>query len=79
MRVNNSEISRPKGWRTLGIYIPGIITAGIYRSHGKKVFWDVIRKEKTIIIDLQNDNYKQIVIEVENLEISVGEINEKLR
>jgi len=77
-RINNGEISRPKGWRTLGIYIPGIITAGVYRSHGEKVFWDVVNKGKTIVIDLQNDSYKQIVIEVENPEASIEQINKKI-
>ena len=77
-RINNSEISRPKGWKTPGTYIPGIITAGTYRAHGEKVFWDVVHKGKTIIIDLQNDDYKQIVIEVENPKTSIEQINEKI-
>ena len=79
VRINKGEISRPKGWKLLGTYIPGIITAGTYRSHGKNVFCDFIHKEKTIIIDLQNDYYKQIVIEVKNPEASIEQINKKLR
>ncbi len=44
VRKNNGEIDSPKGWKSPGTYIPGIIIAGTYRSHGKKVFWDVAYK-----------------------------------
>jgi hypothetical protein len=77
-QINNGEISRPIGWKAPGTYIPGIITAGTFRAHGEKVFWDVVDKEKTIIINLQNDDYKQIVIEVENPKTSIDQINKRI-
>ena len=77
-RSNNKELSRPNGWRSPGTYIPGMIIAGTYRASGKKVFWDVVQKEKAIIIDLQYDDYHQIVIEVENPEVTIEQINEKI-
>ena len=61
-RVNSGEVKNPKGWRAPGTYIPGIITAGTYRAHGEKVFWDVVKKDRSIIIDLKDDEYKQYVI-----------------
>ena len=77
-RSNNGEISSPKGWKSPGTYIPGLIIAGTYRSYGKKVFWDVVNKGKSIIIDLQDDDYQQIVIEVENPKIAIKKINQKI-
>jgi len=77
-RKNNDEITSAKGWKSPGTYIPGIIIAGTYRSHGKKVFWDVVHKENAIIIDLQDDDYQQIVVEVENPEIAIERINQKI-
>jgi hypothetical protein len=77
-RINNGEISCPKGWKSPGTYIPGLIIAGTYRTHGEKVFWDVVDKEKSIIIDLQHDDYQQIVVEVENPEIAIEQINKKI-
>lgn len=74
-RLNNGELSRPKGWKSSGTYIPGIISAGTFRARGEKVFWDVVHKAKTIIIDLENDSYRQIVVEVENPEKEVNRIN----
>lgn len=77
-RINNNELSRPAGWRAPGTYIPGLITAGTYRAHEDRVFWDVVSKDKSIIIDLKDDYYKQIVIEVDSPESVVQMINAKL-
>jgi hypothetical protein len=43
-----------------------IITAGTYYKGDKKTFWDVVNKESCIIIELNDSNYNQLVIEVEN-------------
>ncbi len=77
-RINKGEIARPKGWRAPGTYIPGLIIAGTYRSHGEKVFWDVVNKDRSIIVELKNHDYNQIVIEVEDPERAVREINKRI-
>jgi len=74
-RLNNNEITCPEGWRAPGTYIPGLITAGTYRAHEDRVFWDVVNKDMSIIIDLSNDYYKQIVIEVASPQSVVDMIN----
>lgn len=55
-----------KGWRMPGTSIPAIITAGTFYSDGNKSFWDVVDTEKCIIIDLTDESYNQLIIEVEN-------------
>ncbi len=55
-----------KGIRLLGTYVPSIITAGTFYNDGKKIFWDVSDAEKCIIIDLKDEWYNQLIIEVEN-------------
>ena len=77
-RINKNEILKPEGWRAPGAYIPGLITAGTYRSHGDKVFWDVMHPEKSIIIDFRECEYKQLILEVENPEKIVLEINNEV-
>ncbi len=53
-----------KGIRLLGTHVPGVIRAGTY-SHAKKLqFWDVIRSEKAIIVELANSRYEKLIIEV---------------
>lgn len=55
-----------KGWRAPGTYIPSIITAGTFYKAGKKIFWDVANIENCIIVELEDDEFNQLVIEVEN-------------
>lgn len=77
-RLNCNEVTMPEGWRLPGTYIPELITAGTYRAHGDKVFWDVVHQEKSIIIDLCKNEYKQLILEVENPETVVAEINSRI-
>lgn len=77
-RLNNNEVVKPEGWRAPGAYIPGLIVAGTYRAHGDKVFWDVVNPNKSIIINLKNSEYTQLILEVENPETIVNEINCKI-
>lgn len=62
------EVAR--GWfhglKLPGSDLPGVLTAGTFYQHGKKVFWDVHHPEKTIVIDLQHESYNQLIIEVED-------------
>ncbi len=55
-----------KGWRMPGTDIPTILTAGTFYNDGNKIFWDVSDSEKCIIIDLKDESYNQLIIEVEN-------------
>lgn len=75
-RINHNEITKPKGWRAPGTYIPGLITAGTYRAIGNKVFWDVVHYDQSIIVDLRDSDYQQLILEVKNPEAIVAEINQ---
>ncbi len=52
------------GIRFPGINIPRVITAGTFYKHGDKVFWDVCNPKKTIIVELKDEDYAKLVIEV---------------
>lgn len=54
-----------KGIRAPGTEIPWVISAGTYYQNGKN-FWDVTNKKNTIIVELQNENFKKLYIDVEN-------------
>jgi hypothetical protein len=60
------EIAR--GWyhgiRMPGTNVPGVITAGTFYQDGKRVFWDVHHPEKTIVMDLHDERFNQLVVEV---------------
>ena len=62
------EIAR--GWhhgiRMPGTNVPGVITAGTFYQDGKRVFWDVHHPEKTIVIELHDERYNELVVEVDD-------------
>lgn len=59
-----------RGWyhgiRMPGTNVPGVITAGTFLQDGKRVFWDVHHPEQTIVIDLHDERYSQLVVEVDD-------------
>ena len=55
-----------EGWRLPGTHIPGVIIAGTYYRDGQKRFWDVTDPRKAIVVDLENESYDRITVEVEN-------------
>lgn len=67
-----------KGFRFPGTNLPGVITAGTFYYHGKTVFWDVHDGQKAIILDLHDDRYDELIVEVENTEAAVRMIQAAL-
>jgi hypothetical protein len=64
-----------RGWyhgiRMPGTSVPGVITAGTFYQDGKRVFWDVHDPDKTIVIDLHDERYNQLIVEVDDPEAAV--------
>jgi hypothetical protein len=63
---DSESIKGWKGWRAPGVSIPSIITAGTFYKDGNKIFWDASNIDNCIIVDLKDEEYKQLIIEVEN-------------
>ena len=65
-----ADPERARGWfhgiRMPGTSVPGVITAGTFYQDGKRVFWDVHHPEKTIVIDLHDERYKELIVEVDD-------------
>jgi hypothetical protein len=76
----DAEIAR--GWyhgiKMPGTNMPGVITAGTFYQDGKRVFWDVHHPEKTIVIDLHDERYQQLIVEVKDPEAAVTLIQSAL-
>lgn len=74
------EIAR--GWyhgvRLPGTNVPGVITAGTFYQDGKRVFWDVHHPERTIVIDLHDEHFNQLVIEVADPQAAINQIQSAL-
>ena len=54
----------PQGVRAPGAYVPRVITAGTYRWRGKREFWSVRHPDKAIVINLVNNYYERLILEV---------------
>jgi hypothetical protein len=54
----------PKGIRAPGAYVPGVVTAGTFHIHGERVFWDVHDAAKAVVIELADERYTRLVVEV---------------
>jgi hypothetical protein len=63
------------GLRLPGTQIPGIITAGTFYQSDGAVFFDVHDPERTVVIDLDHEQYQRLVIEVDE----PAEVVESLR
>jgi hypothetical protein len=63
-----ADASIARGWwhgiRMPGTNIPGVLTAGTFYQDGKRVFWDVHNPENTVVIDLKDERYNELIVEV---------------
>jgi hypothetical protein len=51
-------------WRGVGTYIPGKLAAGTCLVADGRIFFDVHDPEKTIAIDVANEAFQRIVVEL---------------
>jgi hypothetical protein len=66
-----------RGMRFPGTSIPGIVNAGTFLNKGETNFWDVSKTENAIVIDLKDEDYNQMIIEVENPLEAIHLLNDK--
>jgi len=66
------------GWRIPGTNIPGVITAGTFYQDGKRVFWDIHNPNNTVVIELRDERYNQLVVEVADPNVAVALIQAAL-
>lgn len=53
-----------QGIRVGGTHIPGVITAGTFYQHGNWIFWDVHHPENAVVVDLRDERYAKLIVEV---------------
>lgn len=75
-----ADASVAKGWyhglRMPGTNIPGVITAGTFYQDGQRVFWDVHHPENTIVIELRDERYSELIVEVPHPQTAVDLIRD---
>jgi hypothetical protein len=63
-----------RGVKMSGSRIPGVIKAGTFYQDGQRVFWDIHHPENGIVIELADDRYKELIIEVANPDKAIAQI-----
>jgi hypothetical protein len=69
VRARRWDKERDKGWwgiRAPGTYVPGVIVAGTYHRTGEHVFYDVHDFARAIVIELEDEWYARLVVQVAN-------------
>lgn len=57
-------IKEPKGIRSPGTHIPGVITAGTFYIDGERIFWDVHDPARAVVIELHDERYARLIVQV---------------
>jgi hypothetical protein len=55
-----------QGIKLGGTAVPHVFRAGTFYQDRGLVFWDVSHPENTIVIDLEHEHFKKLVVEVED-------------
>jgi hypothetical protein len=72
------------GLRMPGTCLPGVIKAGSYyrqskRKTGEWSFWDVGRMENALVIELRDEKYARLVLEVKDPEATLEMLQNRVR
>lgn len=67
------DVESVSGWKgfRFGTSIPFVLTAGTFFKSGEKNFWDVADINNCIVVELQDESYNRIIVEVENPEEAI--------
>jgi len=71
-RCDPAVVQGWKGWRAPGTSIPGILTAGTFYLEGRRIFWDVANPANAVVVDLDDETFNQLVIEVQDPDQAVA-------
>ncbi len=74
---NEKNLSDFVGIRMPGTQIPGIITAGTYLVEDGTIFCDVTKQDRSIVVELADEKYKRLVIDVADKEEAIAMLNTK--
>ena len=66
------------GIKVIGTDVPGMFAAGTFYYHGELVFWDVFDPARTVIVSLDHERYKKLIIEVPDVAATVARLRDAL-
>jgi hypothetical protein len=64
--TDTESFDLPKGLKASRASLTGVIRAGTFYSDGDKVFWDVHDLTRSIIIELHDDEFRRLIVQVKD-------------
>jgi hypothetical protein len=77
-RADRSLAASSPGWRLLGAELPGVVVAGRFISNGERAFWDLRNPDKAVVIELRDERYARLVLEVDDPDAVVAAVHRAL-
>jgi hypothetical protein len=78
----HTDASPKMGWfsglKIAGTDIPNVFRAGTFYQDGGWVFWDVRHPENTIVLELHDERFQKLVVEVESPTETVRVLNQAI-
>jgi len=75
VEVNADQVGRWwHGFKVVGTDVPGLFAAGTFYYRAELVFWDVRDPAKTIIVSLDHERYKKLIVEVADPPLAVDRL-----
>lgn len=65
-----------EGLKLVGTGVPNLFKAGTFYQEGGLVFWDVRHPERALVVDLDHERYRKLVIEVDDPSTTAALIND---
>jgi hypothetical protein len=66
----HEQSAPPIGWfdafKLIGTDVPNRFRAGTFYQNGGKVFWDARQGEKVLVVDLKDEGYKKLILEMDS-------------
>lgn len=67
------------GLREPGVRLPQHVMAGTFFQNGKRIFYDVRNPDRSVIIDLDDDQFDQLIVEVASPYAVIDDVQTALR
>ncbi len=70
----NQGVEALSGVKVAGARIPGVLQVGTFAGSDGMMFWDVHRPGHAIVISLEHEHYRALVVDVEDPDAAAAEI-----
>ncbi|SMB85545.1 hypothetical protein [Deinococcus hopiensis] len=67
-----------EGLRAPGTHLPGVLAAGTFYTHGRKVFADIREGQPALVLELHHESYDQLIFQTDDLQADLLRIREAL-